>query len=802
MSLWSRLRRLAGRDALHRATRSEERLALALEAAGMAIWEMDAESGAMWWSDEAGRLFGAAGSPVTGHARLPHVVQLIHPEDRPAFQAAVAHAVSRPGEVHRVQSRVVWPDGAVRWLEARGQAWLDGQGRLRGLRGSLVDVTDLKRVEEGLRRSLEEQRVIAAVAEAAARAEDEEVLLARATELLGETLFPENCGFLMMDPERGLLHHARSFRSRRSPDELFPVAVGTGVVGRAAATGEVLRLDDVRADPGYLALDPDMRSEICAPLKVGSRVLGVLDAESAREAAFGEADERLLSVVASHVAGAVERLRSAEALREGGELYRAYFTASPIALFVSDTRGRYLEVNGAACALTGFAREELVALSIADLLAGDDAADLAERLVGLLALGGGRNEIRIRRKDGSVRNCLVHASTIGADRLLGLLLDITDRKEAEEKLRESEERFRSLSEAAFEAILVHDGGRVVDVNQALCDLGGYSWHELVGRDAFDFLAPEHRELVYRNLLSEYPRPYEVDCLRRDGTRIPVEVQARSFPYRGQVQRVVAVRDVSERKKAERVRESLIRELEAKNAELERFGYTVTHDLKAPLVTLRGFADYVEKDARAGRIDRLATDAARIAEAVGKLQRLLDELFELSRAGRPVGPPAAVPAGDLVHEALRLVRGRETGPAEVEVASTLPVVFGDRARLVRVFQALLENALKFAGPQPVVVVDSRPPQEGKAVVVVRDNGIGIEARHRDRVFGLFEKLDPRAEGSGVGLAVVKRIVESLGGRAWLESEGKGKGTAACVELPLAAAPAALPAPTEEAERLLG
>jgi signal transduction histidine kinase len=87
-------------------------------------------------------------------------------------------------------------------------------------------------------------------------------------------------------------------------------------------------------------------------------------------------------------------------------------------------------------------------------------------------------------------------------------------------------------------------------------------------------------------------------------------------------------------------------------------------------------------------------------------------------------------------------------------------------------------------------------------VVRDNGIGIEARHRDRVFGLFEKLDPRAEGSGVGLAVVKRIVDSLGGRAWLESEGKGKGTTACVELPLAAAPAAPPAATEEAERLLG
>jgi signal transduction histidine kinase len=271
-----------------------------------------------------------------------------------------------------------------------------------------------------------------------------------------------------------------------------------------------------------------------------------------------------------------------------------------------------------------------------------------------------------------------------------------------------------------------------------------------------------------------------------------------------VHRVVALRDVSERKKSERVRESLIRELEAKNAELERFGFAVTHDMKAPLVTIRGFADYLEKDAREGRTDRLGADAARIAEAVGKLQRLLDELFDLSRAGRPVGPPAAVPAGDLVQEALRIVRGRGAAAAPVDVAPGLPVVFGDRARLVRVFQALLENAFKFAGSGPgaVIGVESRPPFDGKAVLVVRDNGIGIEARHRDRVFGLFEKLDPRVEGAGVGLAVVKRIVESLGGRVWIESEGRGKGTAACVELPLAAAPAGAPEPTEAAGRLRG
>ena len=377
----------------------------------------------------------------------------------------------------------------------------------------------------------------------------------------------------------------------------------------------------------------------------------------------------------------------------------------------------------------------------------------------------------------------MHASTVGTDRVLWLVLDITDRKEAEQKLRESEERFRGLSEAAFEAILVHDGGRIVDVNHALCELVGYSWHELAGRDGFELIVPEYREAVYRNLLGEYTGAYEIEVLKRDGSRVPVEVQARSFPYRGQVLRVVAVRDISERKRAERVRESLIRELEAKNAELERFGYAVTHDLKAPLVTIRGFAEYLERDAREGRSDRLAPDAARITEAVARLQGLLDRLFELSRAGRPVGPPVAVPAAELVQEALRLLRERatETG-TRVEVAPELPVVFGDRARLVQVFQNLLDNAMKFGGGRPVRVC-MRTADEGRVVLVVQDTGIGIEPRHRERVLDIFERLDPRGEGAGVGLAVVKRILESQGGRVWLESEGPGAGTAACVELAL-------------------
>ena len=599
---------LPGGDAREQVRESEARLTLALDAAGMAIWEMDAETGVLWWSSQAGRLFGGDDAEDSVRTRLPHVVQRIHPDDRAGFQAAVADAVSRTGKVHRIQARVVWPDGTVRWLEARGQSWLDPDGRLRGLRGTLVDVTDLKKVEEDLRRNLEELRVVATAAEGTADADDEEMLLAGTTAALRDSFFPEVCGFLLLDEGAGLLRHSRSFHACRGESKLAAVRVGSGVVGGVASSGECRRFDGGDADDGLCFQVAGMRSAVCVPLKVGTRVLGALVAESAREGGFSERDERLLLVVASHVANALERLRSEERLRRGGEMYRAYFTASPLAVFVSDGRGRHLEVNGAASALTGYGREELLSMTIPDLLAEEDAAGLKDRLAGLLALGGGRNEIRICRKDGSIRHCLVHAATIGEDRLLGFLLDITDRREAEEKVRESEERFRGLSEASLEAIMVHDGAQVVDVNHALCELGGYSWHEIIGRDPFSLIAPEDRETVYRTLLTEYQKPYEISGLRRDGTRVPLEIRARSFPFRGQSLRVVALRDISERRRAEEVRESLIRDLEAKNAELERFTHTVSHDLKAPLITIRGFVQYLLADVEGGRPDRLASDA--------------------------------------------------------------------------------------------------------------------------------------------------------------------------------------------------
>jgi len=249
-------------------------------------------------------------------------------------------------------------------------------------------------------------------------------------------------------------------------------------------------------------------------------------------------------------------------------------------------------------------------------------------------------------------------------------------------------------------------------------------------------------------------------------------------------RANAQHELNERKRVEAEREQVIKELESKNAELERFTYTVSHDLKSPLITIGGFIGLLEEDARSGNKAKFENDLKRIREAKDKMHRLLNELLELSRIGRLMNPPTDTPFAALINEALELTRGRlMAGNTQVEIQDDLPVVNGDRARLVEVMQNLIDNAAKFSSDQeePRVEIGVREENNEK-IFFVKDNGIGIAPKFHQRIFGLFDKLDARSEGTGVGLALVKRIVEVHGGRIWVKSE-KGKGATFCFTLPM-------------------
>ncbi|MDD5284349.1 MAG: ATP-binding protein [Desulfuromonadaceae bacterium] len=226
------------------------------------------------------------------------------------------------------------------------------------------------------------------------------------------------------------------------------------------------------------------------------------------------------------------------------------------------------------------------------------------------------------------------------------------------------------------------------------------------------------------------------------------------------------------------------ELNLKVAELERFAYTVSHDLKSPIITIKGFTGALEKDLLHGNYDRMAGDLKRISGAADKMNDLLRDLLELSTVGRVISTPEPVDMNLLLDEVLAQLAGPlKNNTLKVEVQPGLPTIFCDRRRMGEVLQNLFENAINFMGDQaePRIQFGMRKESENN-IFFVLDNGIGIDEKYHQNIFGLFNKLDSNSEGTGVGLALVKRIIEAHAGRAWVESEGVGKGSRFCFTLP--------------------
>jgi PAS domain S-box-containing protein len=358
--------------------------------------------------------------------------------------------------------------------------------------------------------------------------------------------------------------------------------------------------------------------------------------------------------------------------------------------------------------------------------------------------------------------------------------------------RAADSRLMAVLDTVVDAVItIDEQGIVQSFNRAAERIFGYPADEALDRKV-NMLMPEpyhseHDRYIENYLTTGIPKIIgigrEVVGRRRDGEIFPMELAVSEAMVGGQRIFTGIIRDISERRRAEHERDRLIVELEAKAAEMERFTYTVSHDLKSPLITIRGFLGLLEKDMAAGDARRLKEDIAHIQEAVRRMQMLLDELLTLSRVGRLSNPPQEISMSELAREAVDQVAGQiAERDVRVVIAPDLPRVYGDYPRLLEVLQNLVDNAVKFAGDQPEPRVEIGAREEGEEpIFFVRDNGIGIDPRYHQKIFGLFERLSADTEGTGIGLALVKRIIEVHGGRIWVES-AIGQGTTFLFTLP--------------------
>jgi PAS domain S-box-containing protein len=490
-----------------------------------------------------------------------------------------------------------------------------------------------------------------------------------------------------------------------------------------------------------------------------------------------------------------ERRQAEEALAAERTMLRTLINTIPDLVWLKDTNGVYLACNHEFERLYGAVEAEIVGKSDYDFVHRKLADFFREHDHRSISAGksSSNKEWLTFAVDGH-RALFETIKTPMRDsngQILGVLgvgRDITAIYESEVALRESEERFRSLMEnipnVAVQGYALD--GTVHFWNQASEHIYGYSSQEAMGKNLLDLIIPaDMREGVTEAIrvmkeTGEPIPPGELLLKHKDESSVPVFSSHVLVHPIGRPKEMFCLDiDLTELKKVEE-------ELKKKNSEIEQFLYTVSHDLRSPLVTVKTFMGYLEKDMLSDNQEQLAQDIQYIHGAADKMKLHLDELLELSRVGHVETPSVSVALSEVLAEAQDTLAGViNERTVDIWLSYTDLMLIGDRPRLCQIWQNLIENAIKYSRANCIPRIELGVRQErGETVFFVKDNGIGIDPQYHSKIFGIFEKLNPGSPGAGMGLSLVQRIVEKCDGRIWVESEGSGKGSSFNFTLPKA------------------
>lgn len=509
-------------------------------------------------------------------------------------------------------------------------------------------------------------------------------------------------------------------------------------------------------------------------------------------------DEEFATVAASFNRMAASLEQALAAARRSEEGFRHLFTSNPLPMWVYDleTLG-FLEVNDAAVTHYGYMRDEFLAMGITDIRPAEDVsrllADVAKER-GELSHAG---EWRHRLKDGRIIDVDITSHLLefsGRPAALVVARDITERNQMEAEIRSlneeleqrvadrtaaleaSEEQFRTLATTAHDAIIAADDeGWITYFNPGAERTFGYAATEVVGRP-LTVLMPERFHGPHQQGLARYVatgearvvgRTVELVGRRKDGAEFPIELSLASRQPDGAPEFIGIIRDITQRKETERELQRYAAELEAANKELEAFSYSVSHDLRAPLRSIHGFSQAVLEDYEE-HLDAQGIDyLRRVCAGAERMGTLIDDLLELSRATRTEMERQQVDLSQLGERIARDVAAANPDRhVDFRIARGLTCE-GDQELLTLVLRNLLENAWKFTAKEDGAVIEIGVTDDEKRAFFVRDNGAGFDASYADKLFQPFQRLhSPRDfAGTGIGLALVQRIIHRHGGRVW-------------------------------------
>ena len=534
-----------------------------------------------------------------------------------------------------------------------------------------------------------------------------------------------------------------------------------------------------------------LQSEIAAASQLPFIVLvfGLAATALAASAVYLAQTARLRAESAEHLRETAEKEmsekeRAAEALEESERKYRTLLENLPQKIAHKDRDSVYLSCNESFALDLKIAAGEIKGRTDFDFF----PRDLAEKYRAddrSVMESGKAAEIEEEYVRNGERRSVQTVKTPVRDetgRITGLIIifwDVTDRKRAEEAVRRAAVYNRGLIEASLDPLVtIAPDGKITDVNQATEAATGCGREELIGADFSEFFTePEKARIGYQQVFRDGSvQDYELGLRRRDGHVTPVLYNASVYrDENGSVAGVfAAARDITDRKRAQEELERKARELARSNSDLEQFAYVASHDLQEPLRMVANFTQLLADRYK----DQVGEEGAEFigyaVDGATRMQRLIEDLLTFSRVGTRGKGFEPADCNELLGRAVGNLRMAIEESGAFVGHDELPTVRADASQLTQLFQNLLGNALKFRAGSPRILVSARK-RGSEWVFSVRDNGIGIDPKFRDRIFVIFQRLHGRGEypGTGIGLAVCKKIVERHGGKIWVESEpGKG------------------------------
>jgi PAS domain S-box-containing protein len=728
-----------------------KRLSLATSSAGMGIWDWDIQKNELAWDGQMYALYGLEPGEFGGAYEA--WLNGVHPDDRDPSNEVSQQAVRGERE-YDTEFRVVRPDGSVHWLKAKGEVFRDEHSQPLRMVGVNYDITERKQAEEALLSSE-----------------------ARYRHTLDAML--EGCQILGFDWRYLYLNDVADRHNRRPKDELL--------------------------GNKYMDMWPGIEStHVFAVIKqcLEERVSQSMENEfTFPDGSQGWFELRIYPVPEGIVILSVditERKKAEKTLRQTAEELdkrtrelNAILSSVQEFVYIFDPKGRFVFANKKLLDLWGLTAEQVVGKTMRDL-------DYP-RTVETALLKGVR---RVLKTGQPVTNITHYTSPSGGagsyENILAPMLDpegkvsfvagssrdVTERKQAEQALRESEERLRQIASSLREVIWLRDiqTRQVLYVNPAFEELTGRTCESfLENRDIMiDAIHPDDKEEVVQALeqrLEGVPFDKEHRIIHLNGS--VRWVLSRIFPVRneaGEVYRWASImEDITERKRSEEELSQTLEELKSSNAELEQFAYVASHDLQEPLRGIAGLAQLLEFRYQ-GQLDDKANEYIdHIVEGTQRMQTLINDLLAYSRVGRRGEAIRPTEAETALKAALANLNAAILEYGATVINESLPAVRADATQLVQLFQNLIGNAIKFRAERPprihVGVTDAGDFWQ----FWVRDNGIGIEPQYFERIFLVFQRLHTRREykGTGIGLAICKKIIERHGGQIWVESQvGQG------------------------------